>query len=66
MFDIITATESKPIRFLLSCLIYKIFKGDFNNEESPCWALTIDSLEAHYLKLLHNRKIDLHLVSSEL
>lgn len=66
MFDIVTGTvtESKPIRFLLSCLIYKISKGDFNNEESPCWVLTIDGLEAHYLKLLHNRKVDLHLVKA--
>ena len=63
MFGIVT--ESKPIRFLLSCLIYKISKGDFdNNEGCSYWLLSIDGLEAHYLKLLHNRKVDLHLVKA--
>lgn len=64
-------TENKGIRFLLSCLLYKILRGDFDRdfdedfERPPLdWELAEDGPEAHYLKLLYKRKLDFSLVKS--
>ncbi|MDM8088031.1 hypothetical protein QUV44_07475 [Parasutterella secunda] len=64
-------TENKGIRFLLSCLLFKIWRGDFDKdfdesfESTPLdWELTEDGPEARYLKLLYKRTLDFHLVKS--
>ena len=64
-------TENKGMRFLLSCLLYKILRGDFDKdfdksfEKTPLdWELSEDGPEAHYLKILYKRKFDFHLVKS--
>lgn len=64
-------TENKGIRFLLSCLLFRIWRGDFDKdfdesfEKTPLdWELSEDGPEAHYLKILYKRRLDFHLVKS--
>lgn len=56
-------TKNKPIWFLLSCLVFKILKGDFNDDVEH-WSLSEDGPEAHYLKLLYNRNLNFKLVKT--
>lgn len=45
-------TKNKGIRFLLSCLLFRIWRGDFDEsiEKTPLdWELSEDGPEAHYL-----------------
>lgn len=64
-------TENKGIRFLLSCLLFRILRGDFDKdfdesfEKTPLdWELSEDGPEAHYLNdsstvgsdVIHRRK----------
>lgn len=60
-------TENKGIRFLLSCLLFRIWRGDLDEsfEKTPLdWELSEDGPEAHYLKILYKRRLDIHLVKS--
>lgn len=61
-------TKSKAIRFLLSCLVYKILNGDFNHRDidndNMDWGLSADSPEAHNLERLYGRKLDFRLVKT--
>lgn len=60
-------TKNKGIRFLLSCLLFRIWRGDFDEsfEKTPLdLELSEDGPEAHYLKILYKRRLDFHLVKS--
>ena len=61
-------TKSKAVRFLLSCLVYKILKGDFNyediNNDNMDWGLSADGPEARNLERLYGRKLDFRLVKA--
>lgn len=65
------ATQNKGQRFLLSCLLYKILKGDFDHDfdedfdGTPLdWELYENGPEAHYFKMLYKKAFDFHLVKS--
>lgn len=64
-------TQNKGQRFLLSCLLYKILKGDFDHDfdedfdGTPLdWELYENGPEARYYKMLYKKAFDFHLVKS--
>ena len=64
-------TQNKGLRFLLACLIYKILRGDFDQDfdedfdGTPLdWELYENGPEAHYFKMLYQKAFDFHLVKS--
>lgn len=61
-------TKSKAIRFLLSCLVYKILNGDFSyrdiDHNNMDWGLSADGPEARHLERLYGRKLDFRLVKA--
>ena len=56
-YQFVIPTTSKSVKFLLACLIRKIIKGGIDPER-PVWDLDQRGVEANYLKLLYNKKVD--------
>ena len=61
-YQFVIPTTSKSVKFLLACLIRKIIKGGIDPER-PVWDLDQRGVEANYLKLLYNKKVDNSLIN---